>query len=268
VKALSRLKGKVAGDRRPPVVVSESGGLRSLHIGGVAVQSAMRLDDPYALALDYTRCMMAFLLFHPEPREALMVGLGGGSLAKFLHRELRSLRVRVVEIDSRVIAAARAHFHVPPDDARLTVEVGCGADALAPECCDLLIVDGFLDETLPDSLASPPFFDAAWMALTEPGVLVMNLMDSDPRFDDVLRHVEHAFAGAVLCMPALRDPNVIVLALKGAPAQIAWQVLRERAEPLEARLGLPFARYLNALRTMNPHTAEELTVVGEAGASP
>ena len=42
-----------------------------------AIQSAMRLEDPFALELDYTRCMMAFLLFHPEPRRALMIGLGG-----------------------------------------------------------------------------------------------------------------------------------------------------------------------------------------------
>jgi spermidine synthase len=253
--------------RRPHVVVSESAGLRALHIGGEAVQSAMRLDDPYALALDYTRCMMAFLLFHPEPREALMIGLGGGSLAKFLHRELRPLRVHVVEIDARVVTAARAHFHLPPDDARLSVEIGCGADALAPESCDLLIVDGFLDETIPDSLASPAFFDAASIALSEPGVLVMNLMDSDPRFDDTLRHVEAAFGGAVLCMPALRDPNVLLFALKGAPARLKWQALRERAGALEARLGLPFARYVNALRTMNPHTAEELIVVAQADAA-
>src|SRR4029078_7185101 len=134
VKALSGLRKTLRHARRPSVVVSESGGLRSLHIGGVAGQSAMRLPDPYALALDYTRCMMAFLLFHAEPREALMIGLGGGSLAKFLHRELRQLRVRVLEIDTRVIAAARSHFHLPPDDARLSVEIGCGAEALAPEC--------------------------------------------------------------------------------------------------------------------------------------
>ena len=267
MKALSGLRKTLRHARRPSVVVSESGGLRSLHIGGVAVQSAMRLDDPYALALDYTRCMMTFLLFHPEPREALMIGLGGGSLAKFLHRELRSLRVRAVEIDPRVVATARAHFHVPPDDARLTVEVGCGAEALAPECCDLLIVDGFIDESPPEVLASPPFFDAAWMALRERGALVMNMMDSDPRFDETLRHIETAFGGAVLCMPALRDPNVIVLALKGAPARVAWEALRARAEVLEARLGLPFARYLNALRKMNPHTAEDLVVIGDAGAS-
>src|SRR5258705_754687 len=176
--------------QKSSIAVSDKYGYRTLHVGGEAIQSTMRISDPWSLALDYTRCMMAFLLFHPEPREALMIGLGGGSLAKFLHRELRSLRVRIVEIDSRVIDAARAHFHVPPDDARLAVELGCGAEALAPECCDLLVVDGFVDEALPESLASPAFFDAAWMGLAERGVLVMNLMDSDPQFDETLQHLE------------------------------------------------------------------------------
>ena len=42
---------------------------------------------PFALELDYTRCMMAFLLFHPAPRRALMIGLGGGSLAAAIGAE-------------------------------------------------------------------------------------------------------------------------------------------------------------------------------------
>ena len=72
--------------KRPPLVISEERGVRHLHVGGEAIQSAMRLEDPWALELDYTRCMMAFRLFHAEPRRALMIGLGGGSLAKFVHR--------------------------------------------------------------------------------------------------------------------------------------------------------------------------------------
>src|SRR5262249_34917290 len=52
----------------PTIAVSDERGVRSLHVGGEAIQSSMRLGDPFALALDYTRCMMAFLLFHPEPR--------------------------------------------------------------------------------------------------------------------------------------------------------------------------------------------------------
>ena len=265
MKALQRLRAAVRNARRPALSVSEHRGVRLLHVGGKAVQSAMRLADPYALELDYTRCMMAFLLFHPEPREALMIGLGGGSVAKFFHRKLRAVRVRVVELDERVVAAARAHFHLPPDDARLTVEIGDGASGLAPECCDVLVVDGFEDESHAPALVSQPFFDAAWAALAEPGALVLNLMDDDRQFDRTLQRLEGAFGGAVACMPALSDPNVIAIALKGAPPRCAWRVLRERAQPLEARFDLPFLRYVNALRKMNPCTGEDLIIVDQGG---
>lgn len=234
--------------------------MRTLHVGGEAIQSSMRIEDPYALALDYTRCMMAFLLFHPEPREALMIGLGGGSLAKFFYRRLRSTRVRVVELDARVIAAAREHFALPPDGARLKVEVGEGAEALEPECCDVLIVDAFQDELHVPRLASREYYDGAFLALAEAGALVVNFMDDDPKLDLTLERLERAFGGAVLAMPALYDPNILVFALKGAPPRIAWSSLRERAVELESHFGLPFTRYVSRLRVMNPCTAAELII--------
>ncbi len=234
--------------------------MRTLHVGGEAIQSSMRLEDPYALALDYTRCMMAFLLFHPEPREVLMIGLGGGSLAKFFVRNLRNTRTRVVELDARVVAAAREHFALPPDGARLSVEIGDGAEALEPECCDVLIVDAFADELHVPRLASREFYDGAFLALAEPGALVVNFMDDDPKFDLKLQRLESAFGGAVVVMPALYDPNILAFALKGAPRSIAWSSLRSRAERLESQLGLPFTRYVSRLRAMNPATSAELII--------
>jgi len=244
------------------IAVSDARGLRTLHVGGEAIQSAMRIDDPHALALDYTRCMMAFLLVHPEPREALMIGLGGGSLAKFFHRRLRSTKVRVVELDPRVLAAARAHFALPPDDERLVVEIGDGAEALYPECCDLLVVDAFDDELHVPKLASSEFYDAAFLALREPGALVVNFMDDDPKFDQHLQRLERAFGGAVLAMPALYDPNLLVFAFRGAPPEMAWSTLRSRAERLEARYELPFTRYVSKLRAMNRSTPQALAIHG------
>jgi len=234
--------------------------VRHLHIGGEAIQSAMRLDDPWALELDYTRCMMAFLLFHPVPRRALMIGLGGGSLAKYFHRQFRGLRTHVVESDERVIATARALFHVPGDDARMRVEHGDGVQALAPECCDLLVVDGFDDEATPAELVSQAFFDAAWCALEEPGAMVVNFMDDDANLDRNLQRIERAFAGAVIALPALRDPNIIAVGLKGAAPMQPWADLRERAADLEREYGLPFPRYVERLRRMNRWSAEALLV--------
>jgi spermidine synthase len=247
--------------KKPTIAVSDARGIRSLHVGGEAIQSAMRIGDPFALALDYTRCMMAFLLLHPAPRQALMIGLGGGSLAKFFHKQLRKTSVRIVELDARVVVAARQHFELPPDDGRLAVEVGDGAEALAPECCDLLMVDAYHDEAHVPKLASPEFYDAAWLALAEPGAMVVNYMDDDPKFDEYLKRLEQAFGGAVLAMPALYDPNVIAFAFKGLAPRIEWEELRRRAQQLESRLGLPFPRYVSRLRSMNRSSARELIII-------
>ena len=247
---------------KPAIAVSDARGMRTLHVGGEAIQSAMRIDDPHALALDYTRCMMAFLLVHPEPRDVLMIGLGGASLPKFFHRYLKSTRVRVVELDERVVTAARTHFALPPDDARLRVEIGDGAQALVPECCDLLVVDAFDDELHVPRLAAAEFYDAAFLALREPGALVVNFMDDDPKFDEYLQRLERAFGGAVLAMRALYDPNIIAFAFRGAPPRIDWSTLRRRAEKLEARYGLPFGRYVSKLRGMNRSSAEALLIHG------
>ncbi len=245
---------------KPSIAVSDARGVRSLHVGGDAIQSAMRLGDPYALALDYTRCMMAFLLFHPEPREALMVGLGGGSLAKFFYKSLRRTSIRIIELDARVVAAARQHFHVPPDGERFRIEIGDGAEALFPECCDTLVIDAFEDELHVPQLASGEFYDGAFLALREPGAMVVNFMNDDPRFDLTLQRLERAFGGAVIVMPALYDPNILVFALKGTAPRIAWDALRSRAEQLESKLGLPFTRYLSRLRAMNRWSASELII--------
>jgi spermidine synthase len=245
---------------KPSIAVSDGRGVRSLHVGGDAIQSAMRLGDPYALALDYTRCMMAFLLFHPEPREALMVGLGGGSLAKFFYKSLRRTSIRIIELDARVVAAARQHFHVPPDGARFRIEIGDGAEALFPECCDTLVIDAFEDELHVPQLASREFYDGAFLALREPGAMVVNFMNDDPKFDLTLQRLERAFGGAVIVMPALYDPNILVFALKGIAPRIAWDALRSRAEQLESKLALPFTRYLSRLRAMNRWNAAELII--------
>ena len=239
------------------IAVSESRGVRTLHVGGEAIQSAMRVDDPFALALDYTRCMMAFLLFHPQPRQALMIGLGGGSLAKFFFRNLRKTKTRAVELDPRVVAIAREQFALPRE---LEVEVGDGAEALSPQCCDVLVVDAYHDELHVPKLASAEFDDAAWLALEEPGVLVVNFMNDDPKLDATLQRLERAFAGAVLAMPALYDPNILAFAFKGVESSVSWKILRERAGKLEARYGLPFGRYVSKLRHMNRCTPEELVI--------
>jgi len=90
-------------------------------------------------------------------------------------------------------------------------------------------------------------------------------MNDDPKLDERLQRVERAFAGAALALPALYDPNVIVIALKGGPARIPWDELQRRAHALERRYGLPFPRYVPRLKRMNRFDAGELIIVPEGG---
>src|SRR5688572_14911651 len=90
---------------------------RRMHFTNEATQSAMLFSNPDALISLYTRKMMAFLLFNPSPRHIVMIGLGGGSLAKFCHRHLPRSQITAVEIDADVIAL-REEFCIPKDGER------------------------------------------------------------------------------------------------------------------------------------------------------
>jgi spermidine synthase len=148
----------------------------SLHFSWHETQSCMDLRQPDALKLDYTRTMMGFLLFVPEPANIAMVGLGGGSLTKFCYRHLPMTRIQVVEINPHVIAL-RDEFQVPPDDKRLCVILGDGAEFIRsrPERFDVLMIDGYDDQGLPRSLSSQRFYADCREMLTPGGILVANL---------------------------------------------------------------------------------------------
>ena len=77
----------LAGSYAKPFAI-DNGRRRSLHFSLAHVQSAMRIEEPFALELAYTRKMMAFRLFLPDPKRVLIIGLGGGSLAKYCYRHL------------------------------------------------------------------------------------------------------------------------------------------------------------------------------------
>src|SRR4051812_35881529 len=115
MKFLAQWRVRKPADDSQTVYISERYGVRSLHIGSDTIQSSMRLARPNDLELSYTRSMMAFLLFIRDPAVVLMVGLGGGSLAKFAYHRLAGARIRVLEVNPRVVTVAQQYFHLPPD---------------------------------------------------------------------------------------------------------------------------------------------------------
>jgi spermidine synthase len=254
-----RLFSRQGRDRAPaPVQISEKNGVRLLHLGGPAVQSAMRLREPDTLELEYTRAMMAFLLFHAAPRDIALIGLGGGSIAKFIHRHLTDSRLTALEVNPEVVAAARAWFHLPADDDRLAVRTADGAAFVAEQraSLDALLVDGYDARRIVEALASADFYRACQAALRPGGVATFNLWGSDAHFETYRGRIEQAFAGRLLLLPAERKGNIVVFAFRAPLPDLRFEALRVRAKAAEGRLGLEFPRFLDRMRDFNPCAAD------------
>lgn len=251
---------KITGDSS--VDVSESEGVRSLHLGSATVQSSMRVSAPYDLELTYTRGIMAFLLFRPQAREVLALGLGGGSIPKFMHHYLPQLRTRVVEINPQVIAIARSHFHLPEDDERLQVIEADGAAYLRehPASAEVMIVDTFDSQGVPAELSSQDFFDSCAEALGNDGLMAINLWGSDRNFDVYLQRIEQSFGYRVLALPTGRPGNIVVFGFRRSPPELRWTSLRERAKELQDQFGIEFLEFVERLRDNNRNTSNRLIV--------
>jgi spermidine synthase len=214
-----------------------------------ALQSRMRLDDPYALIAPYTRQMMSFLLFDPDPEHVLLVGLGGGSLAKFCYRHLPQARITVVEIDQRVIAL-RDSFHIPPDDHRFRIVHDDGTRYVAEpgEQVDAILIDAFDEEGVSPSLMTSEFFRGAVCRLTHTGVLIMNLHGDPDRFAAQLDHARIAFENRMLLAPVTGSGNVLLCAFAEDADPPAARQLFLRARHLQSKLRLNFRVYLQRMR--------------------
>jgi spermidine synthase len=209
----------------PPLVTTENG-VRTLAFRPGDVQSAMRLDRPDQLVLAYVRAMMCFVLFVPRPRHILMVGLGGGSLAKFCYRHFPDCRITVVELRADVIAL-REQFCVPPDDARFKVVHGDATTYVASlqQEVDVLMVDGFDESGLPSALASAKFYADCRRALRRDGLLVANVFSYDTRYPAMLQRLDLIFNQKLCWFDRAAGNNRILFAVNAPFRQDAGQAL-------------------------------------------
>lgn len=246
---MARFSKKISRDEID-VAISEKNGVRSLHLSGSMVQSAMRIDTPNQLELIYTQCMMGFLLFYPIPAHILMIGLGGGSLAKFVYHQMPRTKTTVVEINPQVITTAFNYFALPAEDERFRIRCADGARYIAdhPLCADILMIDGFDDGYQIPSLCSQEFYDQAYQALCKGGILVANLLSRDKNLNSYLQRIENSFQGRMVAMLSEVRGNLIVFAFKHNPGKFSWKVLKVRAEKLERVYGLPFPDFVSGLR--------------------
>lgn len=218
--------------------VDQQGTLLSLYFDISAIQSQMNVEDPDELVLPYTQLMMGYWLFNAAPKRVGLIGLGGGSLAKFMHRYLPDTRLDVAELNPDVIAM-RDQFRVPPDDERLHVHCLDGAVMVknVTEPLDALLLDGYSADGIPHSLSTPAFFDRCRDALGEHGMLVANLSADEHRANTYIQRIRRSFRN-VMAVPSDDGGNRVVYATRSAALSTPFSELETRAAAILEHSGL------------------------------
>jgi spermidine synthase len=195
-----RRTGTAGVERSAPILearLGEDRGRPAVLVGGV-VQSV----DPGSAAGGYWPAMLPDV----RPTRALLLGLGGGTVAHLLAGRFGSIAIVGVDDDPRVLHLARSAFGPLPDGTQLVL-----ADALSfvrgrPRVFDYVAVDLFHGDRMPRGLFARPFLRALQRTLTPRGVATFNLF-RDQRTAGRMAHI-----GAVMAIErsVIVGMNVIV----------------------------------------------------------
>lgn len=239
-----------------PVEVHENEDYRWLRFGDQAVQSAMSLARPRQPVLAHIQAMLSGMVLLPAPERALMLGLGGGDLARALPALFPRIELLCVEHDRRVLEVAKTWFALPESLARDTVlEDACeylSGAALAGASYDLLFVDIVQGLSVPACVRRLVFFDDCREVLSPGGMAVFNFVfENQNAFRELLAMVRTAFGQAVLCLPVSEHRNVIVFALRAARLDYRREFLYRRIGELNNALACDLTPYLDTLLEIN-----------------
>ena len=72
--------------------------------------SSMDTTQPYRHVFEYTGLMMLGLAYLDEPKNALVIGLGGGTVPKYLKKYYSDMDIVSVEMDPVVVEVAEKFF--------------------------------------------------------------------------------------------------------------------------------------------------------------
>jgi spermidine synthase len=185
--------------------VVDTGGLRYLLIDGGA-HTVEVLDNglsrhPYVIVAGVLTDTF------PRPGRALIIGLGGGSLAKLYARA--GWRVDAVEIDSEVTRLAHSQFELQPFHARVVTADGRRYLATTDSTYDLIVFDAYGSASIPFHLVTEEAFAVAKRRLAPGGILALNVEAigwHDRLIESVGATLARSFAH-VIALPIAEPPN-------------------------------------------------------------
>jgi spermidine synthase len=142
------------------------------------VQSSMILEEPDQLDLRYSRSMMAALALHPAPKQVLLVGLGGGSIPRFIQKHFPDLHLDIVELDPDVVKVCQEFFQFKAaPNTRVIVMDGRMYLKRSSQTYDVILLDAYAGDRVPFHLTTLEFVRLVKSRLNAGGLVASNLWE-------------------------------------------------------------------------------------------
>lgn len=220
------------------LLVFEENGERCMNFNSmqdVGRQTCMNLEHPERLVFSYTRMMLTSLYIKPQPKNILIVGLGGATLQKTLAALLPDTVIDTVEIDPAVGRVASRYFgYREGPRQRLFVEDGRAYIERAHrdgQRYDMVMLDAFDVDYIPEHLMTLEFLQHVRGILAPGGVAVANTFTNSQLYER-----ESATYAAVFGeFFNLRTGNRVIMAINGELPDA--EQLSRNARAFDARLG-------------------------------
>jgi spermidine synthase len=140
--------------------------------------------DPVWLFLPYSQLMVSSLALASEPKRGLILGHGGGSIAKWLAKTWPALELDVVEFDPTVVRMAEEFFdYHAPANHHVSVKDGRAFLNGTDHTYDVMWIDAFARDMIPFHLTTVEFFSLVRAHLNPDGVVAVNLASSGTEGD-------------------------------------------------------------------------------------
>lgn len=221
------------------IIVNQTAGKRCLVFSvkrELRNQTCIDTRDPDRIIFPYVKMTFAGLLANATPKRALMIGLGGGTISNVLIDVFPELEIDLVEVDRAVVKVAREYFDFVENE-RTQVHVVDGRvftrRAVANgEKYDLIILDAFTGEYIPEHLMTLEFMEEVASLLTDEGVVVSNTFEGSALYDYESATYEAAF-GPFLNLKMPHTGNRVIVATRSTLPDN--QTLTENARMLQPR---------------------------------
>jgi spermidine synthase len=219
----------------------------------VQVQSQVNLNNLRQHMLEYTTLSFCGLLYKPEPKSILVLGLGGGVIPREMHYYLPALAVDVAEIDPEIRKTAEKFFGFREDD-KLKVHIADGRMFIkeqlkrgpAPKY-DIIILDAFNSDYIPFHLMTKEFLEEVKGVLADDGVVVANVFSDNRLFDAELKTFLAVF-GRCQVFVGIYSTNAMLVSPGPAGATLTVEQALGRAKQLQQQHGFAFDMSMVASR--------------------